>query len=364
MVRFVFLLWAAAFATPATAQSTTKAENLVIITLDGLRWQEVFGGMDSALVSNKTFNQGDSAKIAKKYAAGDAGARRSKLMPFLWSTIAQNGQIHGNRTAGSLVNNANPYWFSYPGYSEIFCGYVDTAVNSNSYKPNPNTTVLEFIHQQKAYKNKVAAFGAWDAFDRILNEKRAGFPVVCGADNCGGNTPGPREQLINAMKRDAYSPFGNEELLDVFTHYAALEYLKTQRPKVLYISYGETDEWAHHGHYRDYLDAAHQTDAWIAEIWNWIQSDPKYRNNTTLFITVDHGRGDVVKSEWTSHNAKIKGANEIWFATIGPGVAPLGEIKTREQIYQQQFAQTFAQFLGLDFKCEHPVAEGLLPVLK
>ena len=53
------------------------------------------------------------------------------------STVLNHGQLFGNRTAGSKVDNANPYWFSYPGYSEIMTGYADTAINSNSYDPNP-----------------------------------------------------------------------------------------------------------------------------------------------------------------------------------------------------------------------------------
>lgn len=342
------------------AQEKTPVENLVVITLDGMRWQEIFGGMDAALASDRVYSQGDSAGIFKKYGTGN---KREKLMPFLWSVLAKEGQIYGNRTLGSKVNNANPYWFSYPGYSEIFCGYVDTLVNSNDYKANPNTTVLEYIHRQPGFKGKVAAFGAWDAFDRILNEPRAGFPVVSGPDKCGGDNPTPREQLLNDMKRDAYSPFGMEEQLDVFTHYAAFEYLKTKKPRVLYISYGETDEWAHFSHYRDYLDAAHQTDAWIAQLWAWLQSDKQYRGKTALFITVDHGRGDDPKSNWTDHYAKIPGSREIWFAAMGPGIAPLGEIKSETQYYQRQFAQTFAQLLGLKFSCEHPVSEALPPVL-
>lgn len=346
-----------------SAQKTPAVENLVVITLDGMRWQDVFKGMDSVITADRTFNQGDSAEIYQKYWAASAGERRSRLMPFLWSEIAQKGQIYGNRSLGSRVENANPYWFSYPGYSEIFCGYVDTLVNSNEYPPNPNTTVLEFIHQQPGFKGKVAAFGAWDAFDRILNEKRAGFPVVSGSNPCGGDNPSPREQIINDMKRDAYSPFGLSEQLDVFTHYAAMEYLKTYKPRVLYISYGETDEWAHHGHYRDYLDAAHQTDAWIAQLWQWLQSDKQYQGKTALFITVDHGRGDTPKANWTSHNARIPGANEIWFAAMGPGIAPLGEAKNAGLYQQRQFAQTFAQLLGLQFNCEHPVAEAIKPLL-
>jgi hypothetical protein len=342
----------------ATAQRPA-AENLIVITLDGLRWQEVFGGLDSVLARDKAFNQGDEQEIMEKYWAPDPETRRRKLMPFLWSVIEQEGRIYGNRLHGNQVDNANPYWFSYPGYSEIFCGYVDSAVNSNAYPPNPNTNVLAYIHQQPGFQGKVAAFGAWDAFDRILNEAKSGFPVVCGTEPCGGANPTPREQLLNDMKRDAYSPFGTSEYLDVFTHYAAFEYLKRARPRVLYISYGETDEWAHHGHYRDYLDAAHQSDQWFRDLWTWLQADPAYRGKTALLITTDHGRGDQVKATWTDHGRSTPDSHEMWFAVIGPGCQAGGEIRTPGQYYQQQLAQTLAAWLGLRFVAEHPVAEGV-----
>jgi hypothetical protein len=69
-----------------TAFSQT-AENIIIITTDGLRWQEVFTGMDSAIANNKKFNQDDSAVIYKNYWSADPLERRKKLLPFLWSII-------------------------------------------------------------------------------------------------------------------------------------------------------------------------------------------------------------------------------------------------------------------------------------
>ena len=335
------------------------AENIIIITTDGLRWQEIFSGMDSAIANNPKFNQGDSAEIFKKYWSDNPVDRRKKIMPFLWGTIQNNGQIYGNRNLNNKVDNANPYWFSYPGYNEIFTGYPDTAINSNSYPPNPHTTLLEFLNKQTKYKNKVAAFGAWNAFDRILNEERGKFPVYSAFDLTGGAKPTANEKIINAMLKDSYKPFDEEECLDVFTHYAALNYLQTKKPKVLYISYGETDEWAHSGRYKDYLNAANMVDKWIQDIWNYVQSDPFYKNKTAIFITTDHGRGDAIKKEWTSHGSDIKDAYQIWFAVMGPGIKPRGEIRTAEQLYQKQFAQTMAALLGLNFVCEHPVAEKI-----
>lgn len=335
------------------------AQNIIIITTDGLRWQEVFSGMDSAIANNKKFNQDDSDAIFKKYWAPDPIQRRKKLMPFLWSNIEKNGQIYGNRLYGNKIDNANPYWFSYPGYNEIFTGYPDTLINSNAYPPNPNTNILEFINRLPEYKNKVAAFGAWDAFDRILNEERSNIPVYSAFDLFGGTKPNATEKIINTLLKDSYKPFGEAECLDAFTHYGAFNYLQTKKPKLLYISYGETDEWAHSGHYKDYLDAAQMVDKWIQDIWSYIQSDPFYKNKTALFITTDHGRGDAIKEEWTSHNHKIKDSYQIWMAALGPGIKTKGEVKTNEQLYQKQFAQTMASLLGLVFKCEHQVGEKI-----
>lgn len=339
-----------------------KAENIIIITTDGLRWQELYKGMDAAIANDKRFHKGDSSYIYEHYWAATTEERRKKLMPFLWSVVASNGQLYGNRVYESKVNNANPYWFSYPGYSEIMTGYADTAINSNSYKPNPHVTLLEFLQQQPAYKNKVAAFGAWEAFDRILNEERSGIPVVSAYDTSVGFSLSAEQKMVNAMLKDSYKPWHGDECLDVFTHYAAFTHLKAKKPKVLYIAYGETDEWAHAGQYRSYLDAAHQVDAWIKQLWDYVQSDPAYRNKTAIFFTTDHGRGDAVKAEWTSHGSSIKDASEIWFAAIGAGIPAKGEIKTNQQFYQQQFAQTIAKLLGYTYKGKHPIADAIKEV--
>jgi hypothetical protein len=342
-----------------SVHSQTKTENVIIVTLDGFRWQEVFGGMDSAIAHQKRFHRGDSAYIFKQYWSVDPESRRELLMPFLWSTMANEGQLHGNRHLGSNVDVANPYWFSYPGYNEIFTGYPDTAVNSNSYPNNPHTNILEFLNRQPRFAGKVAAFGAWDAFSRILNAPRAGFPLIAAFDDCGGPAPTTNEVLINRIRNDSYRPWGSDECFDVFTYYAALEDLKTRAPRVLYIGFGETDEWAHAEDYRAYLDAAHQCDAWLRDLWALVQSDPVYRERTALFVTADHGRGDREKEQWTGHGQSVPDSHEIWFGIIGPDIRPAGEIAAGSQTYASQFAQTIASLLGCTFVAEHPVGKRM-----
>jgi hypothetical protein len=209
----------------------------------------------------------------------------------------------------------------------------------------------------------VAAFAAWDAFDRIINEKRAGLPVINAFDDNSVASTDPEMKLLNDMVRTSFRPWGNVECLDVFTHYQAFTYLKNKRPKVMYISYGETDEFAHHGEYKHYLNAAHQFDEWVGNIWNWVQSQPDYKNKTTILITTDHGRGDIKKEEWTDHGGGVQDAYQIWFAVMGPKVKPLGEMKSNQQFYQKQLAQTAAQLTGHTYTGAHEVSPAI-PVIE
>lgn len=341
-----------------------KTENLIIITTDGYRWQDLFGGMDSGLARNKKFNQGDSSYLFKTYWDEDETARRKKLMPYLWNLLATKGQVYGNRRLGNKVDVSNPYRFSYPGYSELMTGYGDSAINSNDFPPNPHKTVLEFLDGQPKLKGKIAAFTAWDAFPRILNEARSKIPVVAAFDKSGGGNPTHRQRLLNEMLADSYRPWHAAECLDVFTHYAAFEELKKSKPRVLYIAYGETDEWAHAGQYRFYLDAARQVDKWIQQLWEWAQNDPQYRNKTTLLFTTDHGRGTQGSNDWTRHGETVQDAEEIWFAVMGPDIQPLGEIKTPMQLYQGQLAQTIAQMIGYTYMAAHPISAPVPLVIK
>lgn len=358
----MFFLLVCLFTGQVYAQDTDQ--KFIIITTDGLRWQEVFKGMDSMIAINKKFNQQDSMGLFEKYWDAHPAKRRSMLMPFFWTTLQENGQIYGNRMLGSYADNANIYWFSYPGYSELLTAQTDTSINSNDYPPNPYENVLEHFQKKPSYKNKVAAFGSWNAFDRILNEKRSGFPVINAFDDNSIALNHPNMKLIHQMITNGFHPFGNSEILDVFTHYQAFTYLKLKKPKAFYISYGDTDEWAHHGDYKFYLDAVHQFDAWVKEIWEYLQSDPYYTNRTTLLITTDHGRGDLIKENWTSHGQSIPDAHETWFALMGPSIQALGEIKQSHQIYQKQLIPTLMHLIGETFKPNHITADPILIPMK
>ena len=357
MNRIFCLLMTCVVINMAHAQ-THKTENIVIVTLDGMRWQEVFGGADSVLINNAAYTK-DTADAKSKFWSSDTDERRKKLFPFLWSTIAQQGQLYGNRKYNNNVNNANPYWFSYPGYNEIFTGYPDTAVNSNDKIYNKNTNVLEFINKQKGYEGKVAAFSTWDVFPYILNDKRSHIYVNADVDTLKFKSP--QFDLINDIQFLTTRPIGVRP--DVLTYIAAREYLKEYKPKVLYIAFDETDDFAHGGEYNQYLNSAHAEDGMLKDLWNTLQNLPQYKGKTTLLIATDHGRGDMNKDQWRDHGQKVPDANQIWIAAIGPDTKVLGEVKQPGQLYQRQLATTIAALLGFDFKPEHEVGAPIQSIV-
>lgn len=356
LLFFSFVLFA--FSTTLFSQ-TTKTKNLIVITLDGLRWQEVFTGADSSFIQNKQLVR-DAGKCSNSYWNSSSDERRKMLMPFLWQTIVSKGQIYGNRNKGCYDNVKNPYWFSYPGYNEIFTGYADERVNSNELGPNPNVTIFEQMNQTEAYKNKIAIFGSWKAYHDIFNEKRSGLMVNADRQKQEGFDKDPVMQMLNEMQYQLPDDIG--ERLDGVTFNTGFEYLKIRKPRVLYLAFDETDDFAHESRYADYLNSAHYEDNMIRLIWEWVQSDPQYKDKTTIFVTCDHGRG-IDAEGWRSHGSKIAHSNETWFAVMGPDTPALGEI-TSGQSYHNQFAKTFAALLGFDFKTENPVGEAIKQVFE
>ncbi len=351
----LFILW------QVEAQQKNKTENIVLITLDGFRWQEVFNGADSSFMKQQATLK--DPKLKEKYWREDLTERRKALLPFLWSTIATQGQIYGNRTLGNNVNVTNNQLFSYPGYNEVLTGSADNErINSNDKIYNPNTNVLEFINKQPAYKGKVAAFSSWDVFPYIINDKRSGVYVSTGVAEIKGTKLSEAEKMMNKLILNLPNPLGDVRL-DAFTFYYGMEYMKKNKPKVIYFAFDETDDFAHQGEYGAYLNSANYTDKFFSELWAYLQSDPQYKNKTTIIITSDHGRGDNAE-DWKHHGQEIPAADQLWFAFLGPDTPALGEVKTSGQLYQNQVASTLANLLGMEYKTDKKVGDIIQSVTK
>ena len=130
-----------------------------------------------------------------------------------------------------------------------------------------------------------------------------------------------------------------------------MEYLKERKPRILYLSLGETDDWAHEGNYPQYLDAAHRADEFLRILWETVQSIPQYRGHTTLIFLPDHGRGSSAAT-WKDHGDKIAESKYIWMAFLGPDTPALGERSGVAPVTQNQIAATLAGLLGEEYRRE------------
>jgi hypothetical protein len=335
------------------AQSEASDQNLFLITTDGFRWQEIFNGADSLLMSDTRYVK-DTSLIRQMYWDDDLQKRRTMLMPFFWNVIAKKGQLFGNRLFDNKVNVKNLYKVSYPGYNEILTGYTDPRIVINLPHDNQNFNVLESINARAAYQGQVAIFSSWNVFPYILNRDRNDLPSNCGYEKM--LTADSVMQLLNRVQDHIAGK--THCRYDWLTFMNAEQYILNKHPRVIMIALGETDEFAHGHRYDLYLKQAALFDKMIGDLWYYVQTCPFYRNKTTFIITTDHGRG-ARSVNWSNHSLLTPGSAQTWLAVIGPGLAPLGEIKTAQQIYEKQLTATIVRLLGESFASPHRIGKPI-----
>lgn len=332
----------------------SKVENVILITLDGARTQEIFGGLDADIFRgvNKNF---EKTAAYKNYNAATAQERRERLMPFFWGTLLKDhGSIAGNRERKSSVQTTNKLFFSYPGYSEILTGEAhDDVIKSNGHPQNPYPSFLDFLTRKLGKgPNAVAEFSSWDAFMRIATSKPGTFVV-----NAAYETYPTKNAEINELFRlqsEVLAPWPSVRH-DYFTFKLAMAHMKEFQTRAIHIGFDETDDYAHDKNYERVLDALHKTDSWLKELWNFVEKDPHYSGKTAIIITADHGRGSTAK-DWSDHGEDVPEAQNIWMAFAVPGVGLRGEWKNTETIYQNQIAATLCRLMGFDYSENNPNA--------
>ena len=328
---------------------------MVLIVCDGLRWEEVFGGAELELI-NKSDEGGwySADELRARYWNPDPKKSRKLLFPFLWGTVAAQGQLFGNVTGGQpRADHQWPVLFV-PRLQRDVDRLPDPRINSNSFGPNPNMTVFEWLADRPGFKNKVEIFGTWGTFHDIFNDHRSHLPVRAGANLVDATDHSPRGQLLQQLY-ETTTRFEGTDPYDSFLSVSVLDHLQNHHPRVMFVGFGETDSWAHSGRYDLVLEAAHNFDAYVAALWNRMQSMPEYKDQTTFIITADHGRGHGMV-DWKEHGVDQKGSENIWIAVIGPDTPARGERHNVATVTQSQIAATIAALLGEDYRAAVPQA--------
>lgn len=339
------MLGAILLASAAHAERQTR--NVILVTLDGVRVQEIFAGMDPGLAAHAAENADADVELAReRYWRETLEARRETLMPVFWKTLVPQGVIYGNKMRGSRVLVENPIKWSSPGYSELLTGEPQADVVDNSLVRYPHRTVLEHVREALALdRHEVAQFGSWDGFRLIAASRDDAFLMNGAYDEVPADLSTPEMDRLVALRRQIMGLW-EESSNDVVTMQLAGAYLARHRPRLMWIGLGQSDDWAHGDRYDRLLDCLHLMDRMLGDLWRQLQDMEQYRDRTTLIVTTDHGRG-VSGSDWTEHDAAVPGSEDIWVAVIGPDTPDRGEVAPAPTLHQGDVAATILQFFAL-----------------
>ena len=333
---------------PLLAFAAPRTEHVILVTLDGVRIEELFAGMDPAIAASTAEDGYSDIDVARdRYWRRSAAERRLALMPFFWGTLAPQGAVLGNPELGSRVKVRNAIKWSSPGYIEIMTGVPQAEVVDNTLVRYPHRTIAEYIVAElHLEKSRVAQFGSWDGFKFAASSTDDAFVMNGAYEALPATLSTPDMDRLVALRKDIQGLW-EESSNDVLTFRLAQSYLVQHKPRFLWLGLSQSDDWAHAGRYDRLLDYLHLADRLLSELWASLQADEFYRDRTTLIITTDHGRGRGPE-DWVEHDETIPGSEDIWIAVIGPDTPATGEAGPSATVYQADIAATIARLLQLD----------------
>jgi len=328
---------------PAAGAPVEAAGPVILITVDGVRPEEIFRGADPRL------------------AGGGAGP----LLPLLRARVARGGFLAGDGDRDDAFPVRNLAACSLPGYQSILSGR-DLGCLDNTCGRIGVETVLERARRELGLdQGQVAAFASWPEI-ALAVEREPGALTV----DAGGGPPGPSAAAqdgdpgaVAIRQEDAGDrpPWGYRR--DRYTWALAMRYLERHRPRVLYVGLGDPDEWAHLGDYAAYAASVAALDARLEGLFRRLEGMGAWGAGASVLVTTDHGRGRG--DDWTSHGFWHPGSARAWLFASTPATRDAPGRAGRGRYDHHSIRPTVEALLGLApcQACQPPVAE-LLPLAR
>jgi hypothetical protein len=313
---------------PISTSQENDDEAVVLIALDGVRWQEVFVGSDPSL---------SRASVVPAEA----------LMHHLHRLVAEQGAALGAPGHGPPIAASGPNFVSLPGYSEIFSGRRISGCKDNDCAPTTGRTVFDELASRAAAITDVAVFASWERIDRAASVRPSSLVLSVGRT---------REEHPDAMRDDPVaadwldrgkradpSPGWGDFRPDRLTASVALRYLETKRPRLLFVGLGEPDEYGHRGDYPGYLGSLRACDEAIGDLLATLGRMGARGAHTTVLVTTDHGRG----VDWRHHGRQFPESARTWLVAGGGRVQARGYVRARYAHRLSDIAPTIRDILDL-----------------
>ncbi len=285
-----FFIWA----TSARAESET---NVILLTLDGVRLNEVFQGIDPRIT-------GEASRL---------------IMSSLSGPLSNEGVLLGDRT-NTFVHVSNSVSLSLPGYQNIFIGHPTRCLTNHCHSVQSETFPEKLVRTLHLDRLSLAGFASWGALANAFEHKKGATFFNAALTPVDLNDP--VHQKINQEQINDI-PSWNQEVefgarFDKYTFAHGLHFLKTHHPRFLYIGLLDADEYGHRNDYDSYVKMLQQYDFWIQELIETLKNSGEYGKNTLLIVTTDHGRGGL-PSTWKRHGILHPHSRQIWMYVWGKG---------------------------------------------
>jgi hypothetical protein len=311
-----------------------RAESaVVLVVLDGVRWQEVFGGADRTLARERGLNP-------------LAWASARALMPNVQHALETHAIALGAPGHGAELSASGPQFISLPGYLEIFAGQPDPACESNDCSCAPARTIADDVSEAGG-PDDVAVVASWPTIARAASADASRLVVSAGRRRLEhGERLRADDTAAAWMDRGARAkawPGEGDYRPDAFTASLALRALVTLRPRFLFVGLGDADEYGHRNDYRGYLEAIHASDAFLGDLFATLDGMGARGRHTTVVVTADHGRAYGFKD----HGARYPESGRVWLVASGGDVRAHGLVAATRRHTLSQIAPTVRALLGL-----------------
>jgi hypothetical protein len=298
--------------------------HVVVVTLDGVRWQDVF---DTSL--SEQLEHGPS-KIGS-------------LMPRTRELVSAHGVALGAGGDGcGVVQTASAANISLPGYLEIFSGRANTCTSNDCDR---TTLPTVFDEAARAGLGMVASISSWPQIERAVSRGDRGVFVNAGRRAWPGERPAsdsPLAQLVDAGDAAAAFPSTGDYRPDRYTVPIALQYFREHSPALFHVGLVDADEWAHRDDVVAYATALRASDALIGDLADAIAGS-EAGERTTVIITTDHGRNETFKD----HTGLRYDSSRTFVLAFGARVPARGVICPTRNHTLTDIAPTVREILGL-----------------
>lgn len=310
--------------------NTPPQYNVIFVTLDGVRWEEFFDIKKDTLFRSKN--------------------KQERLMENFWEKYAEQGLIWGNRDENKTMEISNRTRVSLPGYQSIFAGYERVDCKNNHCGQIQVPTLFSSLKEQWGDEVPMAVFSRWWRIAEAVSPELGQIPGHYGNKyQYGGDffdyRPGAKVDLGPFQGPTTWK----ETFWDAVTMDKALQYLEQKRPRFLYISLGEADEYGHQYNKQGYLQAIKDSDQHIDQLIQTVSEMSGYGENTWIIITTDHGRG---KSHWLrswANHGPFKAAKYVWMYVRPPlgDQSLIPQIESGRTLYHGHIRPTIEDLLDL-----------------